>query len=108
MATRKRETDPSAAQVPADAVSKLRVAREQGKAWAEAEKAAKAEILEALGDKTVGKVGDATAVIVKTVKQSRIDVTALRKDEPEIAALFTVATPVTRVELVGNADDGDE
>lgn len=106
MATKKQ--DPNSAAVPQRAVDKLRTAREQKKRWEEAERDAKREIMDALGGKGVGTVRGETVVTVTTTKQSRIDVTALRNELPDVAATYTVLTPVETLRIVQVKTTDDE
>lgn len=105
---RKTPVDPDAAEVPSSAVGKLATARAQIKQWKEIEDAARAEILDALNGKSKGTENGKTVVVVKEVKSNRIDTTALREDNPEIAALYTKPSVSTRVEIVKEVDDDDE
>ena len=107
MAT-KSKADPNSAPVPQRAVDKLRTARAQKKRWEEAEADAKREIMDALNGKTVGTVRGETVVTVTVTKTSRIDVTALRKAEPDIAALYTVQSPSERLNIVQARSEEDD
>lgn len=80
----------------------------QKKQLKQLEDQAKPVVLEALGDATDGVLDGELVIQRKTHKRSSLDQKALRAEEPEIAALYTKTTEVTRTELVGVDGDDDE
>ena len=82
------------------ALDRLTAARRQISYYKDVESEARAVIEAELGDAhDAGTVNGVDAVIWKTIKSNRFDSSALKKDFPDLHALFTKTTESRRFEV---------
>lgn len=87
-------------------VTELRAIRTQIKALADRESELANRIKETMGDHETGTVDGVPAVRWSSFVTARIDTTALKAEQPEVAAAYTRHVPSRRFVVLKDTDDG--
>lgn len=107
MATKKApKIEQNHAVIPARVWDRYKAARKAAEQWAEAQKNARAEIEELLGDNEIGELEDGTAVVLwKTGKRTSLDQKLLAQLYPNVLEECKAISETRTFKLVDGALD---
>lgn len=95
------------AAVPAKAIAQYKAAQAAIKQWEEAKAKARADIEKAMGDAEIGTIRGKAVASWPHIKSNRLDQTALKREQPEIHALYVKTAESRRFTLIEDESQED-